>query len=239
MARDLASPRPQGSLGIREAGLHQFEAKLVDVVGLYLDPPERAVVFCFDEKSEMQALQRTQPGLPMKPGRAGTMTHDYKRHGTTTLFAALDVATGHVINHCFPRHRAKEFLAFLKIIDGQVPRDLQIHIVLDNYATHKHDTVRTWLDKPRQRGRWHLHFTPTSSSWTNLVERWFKELTDKQLRRSSFTSVHDLIDTVDEWADTWNTNPRPYVWRKTADEIIDKVTRGRAALTDHATNQRG
>lgn len=215
-----------------------FEAKLVDVVGLYLDPPERAVVLCFDEKSQCQALERTQPSLPIKPGRAGTMTHDYKRHGTTTLFAALDAATGRVLNHCFPRHRHREFLAFLKMIDGQVPRDLDIHLVLDNYAAHKHPKVAEWLERPRQR-RWHLHFTPTSASWLNLVERWFKELTDKQLRRSSFTSVDALIDTIDEWADHWNENPTPFVWHRPAEEIIAKVRRGRAALTrltDSATD---
>lgn len=209
-----------------------FEEKLVDVVGLYLDPPERAVVLCFDEKSQCQALERTQPSLPLTRGRAGTMTHDYKRHGTTTLFAALDTATGKVLNHCFPRHRNREFLAFLKMIDGQVPRDLDIHLVLDNYATHKHPAVKEWLAKPRQK-RWHLHFTPTSSSWLNLVERWFKELTDKQLRRSSFTSVDQLIDTIDEWADHWNQNPKPFIWHKPADQIIAKVRRGRAALTHH------
>ncbi len=207
-----------------------FEEKLVDVVGLYLNPPERAVVLCFDEKSQCQALERSQPSLPLTRGRAGTMTHDYKRHGTTTLFAALDTATGKVLNHCFPRHRNREFLAFLKIIDGQVPRDLDIHLVLDNYAAHKHPAIREWLAKPRQK-RWHLHFTPTSSSWLNLVERWFKELTDKQLRRSSFTSVDHLIDTIDEWADHWNDDPKPFVWHKTAEDIIAKVRRGRAALT--------
>jgi transposase len=207
-----------------------FEEKLVDVVGLYLNPPERAVVLCFDEKSQCQALERSQPSLPLTRGRAGTMTHDYKRHGTTTLFAALDTATGKVLNHCFPRHRNREFLAFLKIIDGQVPRDLDIHLVLDNYAAHKHPAIREWLAKPRQK-RWHLHFTPTSSSWLNLVERWFKELTDKQLRRSSFTSVDHLIETIDEWADHWNDDPKPFVWHKTAEEIIAKVRRGRAALT--------
>ena len=210
-----------------------FEAKLVDIVGLYVDPPERAVVLCFDEKSQCQALERSQPSLPLRPGRAGTMTHDYKRHGTTTLFAALNTATGTVLNHCFARHRHREFLAFLKIIDGQIPRDLEIHLVLDNYATHKHPKVQEWLAKPRQR-RWHLHFTPTSASWLNLVERWFKELTDKRLRRDSFTSIDQLIDTIDEWADTWNANPRPYTWHKTTHEILTKVRRARAAL-DHQT----
>ncbi len=208
----------------------QFEEKLVDVVGLNLNPPERAVVLCFDEKSQCQALERSQPSLPLTRGRAGTMTHGYKRHGTTTLFAALDTATGKVLNHCFPRHRNREFLAFLKIIDGQVPRDLDIHLVLDNYAAHKHPAIKEWLAKPRQE-RWHLHFTPTSSSWLNLVERWFKELTDKRLRRSSFTSVDHLIDTIDEWADHWNQDPKPFVWHKTAEEIFAKVRRGRAALT--------
>ena len=204
--------------------------KLTDVVGLYLDPPERAVVFCFDEKSQVQALQRTQPSLPMIPGRNGTMTHDYKRHGTTTLFAAMNMGTGHVINHCFKRHRAKEFLAFLKIVDGQVPRDLEIHMILDNYSTHKHTSVVEWLAKPRQN-RWHLHFTPTSSSWSNLIERWFKELTEKQLVRTSFDSVDHLIDTIEEWANTWNENPKPYVWTKPAADILAKISRARQALT--------
>ncbi len=155
------------------------------------------------------------------------------------MFAALNAVTGTVVNHCFARHRHREFLAFLKMIDAQVPRDLEIHLVLDNYATHKHPAVQAWLAKPRQR-RWHLHFTPTSASWLNLVERWFKELTDKRLRRDSFTSVDQLIDTIDEWADTWNANPRPYTWHKTTDEILAKVRRARAALnhqiksaTDH------
>ncbi len=210
-----------------------LDEKLTDVVGLYLDPPERAAVFCFDEKSQIQALQRSQPSLPMKPGRAGTMTHDYKRHGTTTLFAAMNMATGHVINHCFKRHRSTEFLAFLKIVDAQVPRDLKIHMILDNYATHKHADVVAWLAKPRQK-RWHLHFTPTSSSWSNLIERWFKELTDKKLTRTSFDSIDDLIDTIDEWADTWNTNPRPYVWTKPAAEILTKIRRARDALSRKA-----
>ncbi len=208
----------------------ELAEKLTDVVGLYLDPPERAVVFCFDEKSQIQALERSQPSLPMKPGRAGTKTHDYRRHGTTTLFAAMNMATGHVVNQCFKRHRAKEFLAFLKMVDGQVPRDLEIHMILDNYSTHKHADVAAWLAKPRQK-RWHLHFTPTSSSWANLVERWFRELTDKTLTHTSFTSVDHLIDTIEEWADTWNQNPRPYRWTKPAAEILAKITRARAALT--------
>ena len=169
----------------------------------------------------------------MKPGRAGTRTHDYKRHGTTTLFAAMNMATGHVLNHCFQRHRAQEFLAFMKMVDAQVPRDLQIHMILDNYATPKHEDVVKWLAKPRQK-RWHLHFTPTSSSWSNLIERWFKELTDKKLTRSSFNSVDDLIDTIDERAQGWNTNPRPFAWTKPAAEILAKIRRARNALTPKA-----
>ena len=167
----------------------KFEDKLVDVVGLYLNPPEKAIVLCADEKSSVQALDRTQASLPMVKGRGETMTHDYKRHGTTTLFAALDVLTGMIISQCMPRHRHQEWLKFLKTIDRQVPKDLQIHLILDNYATHKHEDVRTWLDK---HPRFHLHFTPTSSSWLNLVERWFRELTDKALRRGVFHSVPDL-----------------------------------------------
>ena len=168
----------------------KFEEKLVDVVGLYLNPPEKAIVLCADEKSSVQALDRTQASLPMVKGRGETMTHDYKRHGTTTLFAALDVLTGMIISQCMPRHRHQEWLKFLKTIDRQVPNDLQIHLILDNYTTHKHEDVRKWLDK---HPRFHLHFTPTSSSWLNLVERWFRELTDKALRRGVFHSVPDLV----------------------------------------------
>ena len=158
----------------------KFEEKLIDVVGLYLSPPEKAIVLCMDEKSSVQALDRTQPSLPMKPGRAQTMTHDYKRNGTATLFAALDVLTGKVIGQCLPRHRHTEFLKFLRTIDREVPEALAVHLICDNYATHKHESVRAWLDK---HPRFQLHFTPTSSSWLNLVERWFRELTDKALRR--------------------------------------------------------
>ena len=171
-----------------------FTEKLIDVVGLYLNPPEKAAVFCMDEKSQIQALDRTQASLPMIPGRAGTMTHDYKRNGTTTLFAALDVLTGTVIGQCLPRHRHDEFLTFLKTIDAAVPADLQIHLILDNYATHKHTDVRAWLAK---HPRFHLHFTPTSSSWLNQVERWFRDLTEKNLRRGIFRSVPDLIASIE------------------------------------------
>jgi transposase len=205
----------------------KFEDKLVDVVGLYLSPPDQAVVLCMDEKSQIQALDRTQPSLPMIPGRAGTMTHDYKRNGTTTLFAALDVATGKVLGQCLPRHRHEEFLVFLRTIDRNVPKNLQIHMILDNYHTHKHPNVQAWLAK---HPRFHLHFTPTSSSWLNLVERWFRELTDKNLRRGSFPSVPDLIASIETYLRVTNTDPKPLVWTATAESILEKVKRGRVAL---------
>ena len=210
----------------------RFEEKLIDVVGLYHDPPENAIVLCMDEKSSVQALDRTQPSLPMVKGRASTMTHDYKRHGTTTLFAALDVLTGEVIGSCLPRHRHSEFLKFLKVIDTEVPAGLDVHLILDNYATHKHPTVLAWLDK---HPRFHLHFTPTSSSWLNLVERWFRELTDKALRRGVFHSVPDLIAAIQDYLNAHNDNPRPLIWTATADDILAKVARGRVAL--EAVNQ--
>jgi transposase len=206
-----------------------FEAKLVDIVGLYLNPPERAVVLCVDEKTQTQALDRTQPSLPMKPGRAGTMTHDYKRNGTTDLFAALNAATGEVLTDCRRRHTHDDFLAFLRLINREVPRDLDVHLVLDNLSVHKHADVKKWLDK---HPRFHVHFTPTSASWLNLVERWFRELTDKRLRRGVFTSVKELTDAIELWVKHWNDDPKPFVWHKTAAEIIAKVKRGRAAL-DH------
>jgi len=208
----------------------EFEDKLVDVVGLYMNPPERAVVLSFDEKTQVQALDRTQPSLPMKPGRAGTMTHDYKRHGTVDLFAALDVVTGRVIHACRHKHTSKDVLAFFKLIDANVPAHLDLHVVLDNLSAHKAPEVRNWLADPR-RARWHLHFTPTSSSWANLVERWFKELTERRLRRGTFNSVGDLVDALYGWAANWNADPKPFVWHKPAQEIIAKVKRGRAALT--------
>jgi transposase len=215
-----------------------FEDKLVDVVGLYMDPPERAVVFSFDEKTQCQALDRTQPSLPMRPGRAGTMTHDYKRNGTIDLFAALNIATGEVITETRKRHTAADVLAFFKKIDRAVPRRLDIHVVLDNLSAHMAPEVTEWLADPK-RARWHLHFTPTSSSWLNLVERWFAELTERRLRRGVFSSVADLAQAITDWAAKWNDNPKPFIWHKAADEIIDKVRRGRAALhqiksaTDH------
>ena len=199
----------------------RFEEKLVDVVGLYLDPPERAVVFSFDEKTQCQALDRTQPSLPMKPGRAGTMTHDYKRNGTTDLFAALNVATGEVLYDCREHHTGKDVLQFFKLINLHVARNLDIHVVLDNLSAHMGPEVTDWLAHPK-RGRWHLHFTPTSSSWLNIIERWFKELTDRRLRRGVFTSVADLIDAIEIWAEHWNHDPEPFIWHKTAEEIITK-----------------
>lgn len=212
----------------------QFEDKLVDVVGLYLQPPKRAVVFSFDEKTQCQAMDRTQPSLPMVPGRAGTMTHDDKRHGTTDLFAAMNVATGEVLTHCQKGHTAKDVLRFFKQIDQSVPRGLAVHVVLDNLSAHKAPEITTWLAH-KDRRRWHLHFTPTSSSWTNLIERWFKELTERRLRRGVFTSVTELEDAITLWASHWNTDPKPFIWKAAADDIIDKVRRGRAALT-HQTN---
>lgn len=205
----------------------RFEEKLADVVGLYLNPPERAIVLSMDEKSQIQALDRTQPSLPMKPGRAGTMTHDYKRNGTTTLFAALDVLSGSVIGQCLPRHRHSEFLTFLRTIDRTVPKRLQIHLILDNYATHKHPNVKAWLAK---HPRFHLHFTPTSSSWLNMVEGFFAQITNKAIRRGTFASVPDLIAAIDAYLTSNNTNPTPFIWTKTADQIVEKVQRGRVTL---------
>jgi transposase len=207
-----------------------FEEKLVDVVGLYMDPPSRAVVFSFDEKTQVQALDRTQPSLPIKPGRGGTMTHDYKRNGTTDLFAAMNVATGEVLYDTKRSHKATDVLAFFKLIDLHVPRDLEIHVVLDNLSAHKAPPITEWLAHPR-RQRWHLHFTPTSSSWCNLVERWFGELTERRLRRGVFTSVPNLVEAIEIWAEHWNDDPKPFVWHKAAEEIIEKVRRGRASLT--------
>jgi transposase len=197
-----------------------FVDKLRDVVGLYLDPPERAVVFAFDEKSQIQALDRTQPGLPLKRGRAGTMTHDYKRHGTTTLFAALDVATGQLVRDCLPRHRHQEFLRFMRQLERSVAPDLALHVILDNYATHKHPAVRRWLQR---HPRVHFHFTPTSASWLNLVERFFAELTERQLRRLAVTSVADLIAAIYHYIDTRNTDPTPFHWTATVRQILTKV----------------
>ena len=205
----------------------QFVEKLRDVVGLYLTPPERAVVFCFDEKSQIQALDRTQPGLPIKPGRAGTMTHDYKRHGTTTLFAALDVVTGSVLHECMPRHRHQEFLRFLRRIDHSVPADLDIHVILDNYGTHKHEKVQRWL---KRNPRVHFHFVPTSASWLNLVELLFNELERRQLKRLAVTHVQELVAAIKSYLDRRNENPVPFIWTASADKILRKVRRAQRSL---------
>lgn len=215
-----------------------FEAKLVDVVGLYLDPPERAVVFSFDEKTQCQALDRTQPSLPIKPGRGRTMTHDYKRNGTVDLFAAMNLATGEVLHDTRRRHAGTDVLAFFKWIDLHVERHLDIHVVLDNLSAHKSEPVRTWLADPK-RARWHLHFTPTSASWLNLIEGWFSVLTRKALTNASFTSTHQLEEAIDLWASHCNDDPQQFVWTKTVEDIITKVKRGRAALdrvTESATH---
>jgi len=200
--------------------------------------PQRAAVFCFDEKTQCQALDRTQPSLPMKPGRAGTMTHDYRRNGTIDLFAAINVATGEVLTDLRKGHAGADVLRFFKQIDAAVPRDLDVHVVLDNLSAHSTPEIRKWLAHNNRR-RWHLHFTPTSSSWLNLIERWFKELTDKRLRRGAFTSVAELSAAITQWAEHWNLDPKPFVWKASADDIIAKVKRGRQTLhqiksqTDH------
>jgi transposase len=211
----------------------RFVEKLTDVVGLYLNPPEKAIVLCVDEKSQIQALDRTQPSLPMKPGRAGTMTHDYKRHGTTTLFAALNTLDGSVIGQCLPRHRHQEFLKFLRRLDREFPKKLELHLILDNYQTHKHPNVHTWLEK---HPRFHLHFTPTSSSWLNLVERWFSELTNKAIRRDVFHSIPDLIAAIDDYLANYNHDATPFTWTASADAILEKITRARAALPEPQPN---
>lgn len=205
----------------------RFAEKLTDVVGLYLNPPDKALVLCVDEKSQIQALDRTQPGLPIKKGRCGTLTHDYKRHGTTTLFAALNMLDGTVIGACAPRHRNGEFRAFLRQLDRATPPGLDLHLIVDNYGTHKHPKVQEWLTK---HPRFHLHFTPTSSSWLNLVERWFRELTTKRIRRGVFKSVADLIAAIDEYIATHNAHPKPFVWTKSAEAILEKVGRCKAIL---------
>jgi transposase len=198
----------------------QFVDKVRDVVGLYMVPPENALVLAVDEKSQMQAIDRTAPILPIMPTTPARMTHDYVRHGTTSLFAAFDISSGSVIAHHYRRHRHQEFLRFLKLIDAAVPKDLDLHLVLDNYATHKTPKVKEWLIR---HPRFHLHFTPTSSSWLNLVERWFAELTNRKLRRSAHRSVTELETDVRHWVNEWNTNPKPFVWTKTADQILDTL----------------
>src|SRR5271166_3866090 len=206
----------------------KFLEKLTDVVGLYMNPPDKALVLCVDEKSQIQALDRTQPGLPIKKGRAATMTHDYKRNGTTTLFAALNVKTGEVIGECLPRHRAKEFMRFLKKIDSTVAAHLDLHLIVDNYTTHKTQDVQAWLKK---HPRFKLHFIPTSSSWLNLVERFFAEITGKRIRRGVFKSVAELEAAIHDYLAKNNASPKPFVWTKTADIILEKNERARAVLS--------
>ena len=213
----------------------KFAAKVKDIVGLYMSPPDKAIVLSVDEKSQIQALvpearlrhDRTQPGLPMKKGRAGTMTHDYKRHGTTTLFAALDVKTGEVIGECLPRHRAKEFIRFLKKIDRTVQKHLDVHLIVDNYGSHKTDEVQVWLAK---HPRFKLHFTPISCSWLNMVERLFAEITRQRIRRGAFASVEELETAIMQWIDARNENPEPFQWTAKASKIIRKHRRAKKAL---------
>jgi len=207
----------------------EFAAKLEDVVGLYLNPPEHALVLSVDEKSQIQALDRTQPGLPMKKGRGQTLTHDYKRNGTTTLFAALNTATGEVYGLCQERHRHQEWLKFLRLIDETVDAEKQIHIICDNYATHKHPRVQHWLEKHE---RFHVHFTPTSASWLNMIERFFRDLTDKRIRRGVFQDLEQLIMAIGQYIDKHNANPKPFIWTAKANDILEKVSRAQAALNN-------
>ena len=204
-----------------------FVEKLCDIVGLYLNPPDKSLVLCLDEKSQIQALDRTQPGLPLKKGRCGTMTHDYVRHGTTTLFAALSMLDGKVIGDCMPRHRHQEFIRFLKKIDAETPPGLDLHLIVDNYGTHIHPRVKSWVQR---HSRFHLHFPPPSSSWLNLVERWFRELTDKRLRRGSFVSVPILIAAIKDYLTNHNQNPRVFIWSAPVDEILTKIAKCKEAL---------
>lgn len=204
-----------------------FIEKLVDVVGLYMDPPDHALVLCADEKSQIQALDRTQPGLPLKKGRCGTMTHDYKRNGTTTLFAALNVAEGKLIGQCMKRHRHQERIKFLKLIDAETPEALDLHLIVDNDATHKHPKVKSWLTR---HPRFRVHFTPTSSSWLNLIERWFREITDKRIRRGTFNNVKELQQAITDYIDEHNADPKAFKWTAKADTILAKGERARAVL---------
>ena len=204
-----------------------FVRKLEAIIALYLNPPEHALVLCADEKSQIQALDRTQPGLPLKKGRCGTMTHDYKRNGTATLFAAMNPKDGSVISMCDERHRHQEWLKFLRVIDDVTPPDQQVHLIADNYATHKHPKVQRWLAR---RPRFHMYFTPTSSSWANMVERFFRDLTQKRLRRGAFHDVEELITAIGDYIDQHNDNPKPFIWTAKASDILEKVKRARAAL---------
>jgi transposase len=205
----------------------RFAEKLEAIVGLYLNPPEHALVLCCDEKSQIQALDRTQPGLPLKRGRAGTMTHDYKRNGTATLFAALNTLNGKVISMCAPRHRHQEWLRFLKILDRRTPAEKQLHLIADNYATHKHPNVQRWLQR---HPRFHVHFTPTSASWLNMVERFFRDLTVNRIRRGVFRDVIELVEAIDEYIEHHNHKPKPFIWTASAHDILEKVKRARKTM---------
>jgi transposase len=220
--------KPHRVRGFKVSRDPQFVEKLEDIVGLYMSPPEHALVLCCDEKSQIQALDRTQPGLPMKKGRVATMTHDYKRNGTTTLFAALNVLDGQVIGQCQQRHTHTEWLKFLKTIDRETPKDKTLHLIADNYATHKHPNVQKWLKK---HPRFHMHFTPTSASWLNMVERFFRDITTDRLRRGVFTSVPELVSAIDEYIVHHNTNPKPFIWTKSARDILQKVIRANSRLS--------
>jgi len=225
--------KPHLSRTFKVSNDSNFAEKVVDVVGLYLNPPQKALVLSVDEKSQIQALDRTQPGLPLKKGRCGTMTHDYVRNGTTTLFAALSMLDGKVIAACMPRHRHQEWIKFLKQIDQETPEELDLHLIVDNYATHKHPKVKAWLAK---HPRFHMHFTPTASSWLNMVERWFRDLTDKRIRRGAFTSVANLIEEIERYIRQHNESPKAFSWTAKADEILEKIRRARAVLDNRATD---
>lgn len=209
-----------------------FVEKLIDIVGLYLNPPEHALVLSADEKSQIQALDRTQPGLPLKNGRCGTMTHDYVRHGTTTLFAAIELAEGRLIGTCMQRHRHQEWLKFLELIDTQTPATLDLHLIVDNYSTHKHLRVKRWI---KRHPRFHVHFIPTSSSWLNLIERWFREITDKRIRRSAFHSVPELVDSIMDYIKHHNANPTSFTWTAKAEDILAKIARAKKTLDKYTS----
>ena len=223
-----AGLKPHIVRGFKVSRDPKFVEKLEDIVGLYMAPPEHALVLCCDEKSQVQALDRTQPGLPLKKGRAATMTHDYKRNGTTTLFAALNVLDGQVIGQCQQRHTHAEWLKFLKKIDRETPKDKTLHLIADNYATHKHPVVQEWLAK---HPRFVMHFTPTSASWLNMVERFFRDITTERLRRGVFTSVPELITAIDQYIAHHNTDPKPFIWTKSARDILQKVIRANSRLS--------
>jgi transposase len=221
------SLKPHRTKGFKVSNDPRFAEKLVDIVGLYLDPPDHALVLSCDEKSQIQALDRTQKSLPMFPGRLKTLTHDYKRNGTTTLFAAIELAEGRIISDCLPRHRHQEWIKFLKKIDAETPPELDLHLIVDNYATHKHPKVLSWL---KRHPRFHQHFTPTSSSWLNVIERWFRDLTQKRIRNGVFKSVAELERAINDYIHYHNTHPKSFVWTKSAADILEKVTRARNAL---------